>query len=66
MTNKEIEELVKELKEKLEAITQEFHALNVRLVKLETVATVAYWAMSGGGLIGIILGIIHIFKALTE
>lgn len=66
MTNNEIHSVMEKLDKKLDGLKEEVHSINIRLVKLETVFKLAFWAVSASGLIGTILGIIHIFKALTN
>jgi len=62
---KSLTDSMKEINRKIDGVVDKVGNLSDRLIKLETVFKLAFWAVSASGLIGSILGIIHIFKALT-
>lgn len=64
MTNAEIEKWMEKLEKKLDGVVTKVGDLSDRLIRLETVFKLAFWAVGASGLLGSILGIIHIFKAL--
>lgn len=61
---KALQDSMKEIKNNINTLSEKVGNLSDRLIKLETVFKLAFWAVSASGLIGSILGIIHIFKAL--
>ena len=63
---KALQDSMKEIKNNINTLSEKVGNLSDRLIKLETVFKLAFWAVSASGLIGSILGIIHIFKALTN
>jgi len=62
---KALTDSMKEIHKKIDGVVDKVGNLSDRIIKLETVFKLAFWAVSASGLIGSILGIIHIFKALT-
>jgi len=53
-----------EIKTKLGKLDDRVGNLSDRILKMETVFKLAFWAVGASGLLGSILGLIHIFKAL--
>lgn len=70
MTNKELHDYMKDLKEEFKTemkdIKEELHDLAVRITKIETLYKVAGWFLASSGFLGMVLAIIHIFKSLTN
>lgn len=63
---KSLTDSMKEINSKIDRLGEKVGNLSDRLIKLETVFKLAFWAVSASGLLGSILAIIHIFKAVTN
>jgi len=66
MTNKEFQDWMSKLENKIDILQKEVHDLSVRITKVESLYKFVGWVLVSGGASVIIASIVYIFKTLTN